>query len=291
MATTTAQAFTEFKGLLELTDGQRLIVQVRRDNVAKYLRDAFPSTNATPLDASHLIGSAARGTIIRPLDDIDLMAAFNNKDSVFEKYRYDSQSFLYRVRDALKAHSTVQLVGARGQAVRFFYASAPHVDVAPMFAYNGGGYGLPNGQGRWLTTDPLAHGDYFARRHVELGYRLKPMCRMLKRWNNVHSKHLKSFHLEVMVASVFSSLNNDSRDACEKFFQWSQNYLDVSDPAGHGGVLSGYLTWAQRQAVLRNLETSRQRAAIANAAERVGNHAEAVRQWRMVFGEEFPAYG
>ena len=117
--------------------------------------------------------------------------------------------------------------------------------------------------------------------------------RMLKRWNNVHSKYLKGFHLEVVTATVFSSLGSESRDACEKFFRSAQSSLHVNDPAGHGGDLSSYLTYSAQSAVISNLESAaaRQRAAKANAAEVTGNHAEAIRLWRIIFGDDFPMYG
>ena len=69
---------------------------------------------------------------------------------------------------------------------------------------------------------PYAHDDWITQRHKDLNYRLKPLVRMLKRWNNVHSKYLKGFHLEVVTATVLSSLENDSRGACEKFFDGSR---------------------------------------------------------------------
>jgi hypothetical protein len=291
MALTTAKAFEDFKDKLFLTDTQKETVKSRQSTTTGYLEDAFPSSSDLPLKATYLMGSAGRETIIRPLDDIDVLAIFTNKSNIFDRlYRYDSQRFLYRVRDALNAYK-VEVVGARGQAVRLFYKAAPHVDIAPVFQWSGGGYALPNGSGGWLTTDPYAHHDWITQRHKDLNYRLKPMVRMLKRWNNVHSKYLKGFHLEVMTASDFSSLGSDSRDACEKFFQWAQNSLSVSDPAGHGGDLSSYLTPAKRTAVLLNLESARGRAAKANAAEFSGDHKESIRLWRVIFGDEFPNYG
>ncbi|WP_156525824.1 SMODS domain-containing nucleotidyltransferase [Mycobacterium adipatum] len=291
MAATTVQAFNEFKEKLRLTDAQKDLVKGRRSSAASYLGDAFPTTSDLPLASSYLMGSAGRDTIIRPLDDVDVLAVFTNKDDIFNKiYRYDSQKFLYRVRDAISNYK-VEVVGARGQAVRLFYKSQPHVDIAPVFKWSSGGYGLPNGSGGWLTTDPYAHSAWIAQRHKDLDYRLKPMVRMLKRWNNVHSKYLKGFHLEVMIATLFSSLSGDSRDACEKFFQWAQYNLTVADPAGHGGDLSSYLTLANRASVLSNLEASRTRAVNANAAEADGDHKEAVRLWRIVFGSEFPSFG
>lgn len=290
MALTTSQAFDEFKAKLQLTETQKETNKSRLNMTATYLSDAFHSSSNMPLKSTKLIGSASRGTIIRPIDDIDVLAIFENKDGIFEKYRYDSQSFLYRIRDALSGYS-VQIVGARGQAVRLFYKQNPHVDIAPVFKWSGAGYALPNGQGGWLTTDPDDHDEYIDRRHRELGYKLKPIIRMFKRWNDIHSKYLKSFHLEVIVANVFMSLGGDSRDACEKLFEWAHNRITVFDPAQHSGDLSTYLTYNNRQNLISNLESARHRAKNANDAERRGDHKEAIRLWRIVFGDEFPAYG
>jgi hypothetical protein len=160
-----------------------------------------------------------------------------------------------------------------------------------VFRWSSGGYALPAGTGGWLTTDPDQHESWITGRHSELNYQLKPMIRMIKRWNSVHSKYLKSFHIEVMVANTFSSMNNDSRDGCEKFFRWAPNFIDVRDPAGHSGNLSTYLTWAQRTRVVSNMQSAQQRAAQAVYAEQQGNHVEAIRLWRIIFGDEFPAYG
>ena len=219
------------------------------------------------------------------------MAVFDNKDNIFDRlYRNDSQKFLYRVRDALNAYR-VELVGARGQAVRLFYSTTPHVDIAPMFQWSGGGYALPNGTGGWLTTAPDVQDAWITKRESELAANLKPMIRMIKRWNNVHGKYLKGFHIEVMIASMFAALGTDSRASCANFFKWCPNWLGVRDPAGHGGDLSAYLSTTAKTSVLSNLTSAHERATVANAAEKVGNHAEAIRLWRIILGDEFPAYG
>lgn len=290
MARTTAEAFNEFKDKLQLTAPQTTLVNSRRDNVIGYLRSAFPSSSDLPFALGKLIGSAGRETIIRPIDDIDLLAKFSNQDNIFERYRHDSRSFLYRVRDAL-TRFRVQVVGARGQAVRLFYTNPPNVDIAPVFGWGEGGYVLPDGQGGWIRTDPDFHAQYFAQRDHALGYLFKPMVRMLKRWNNEHGKYFRSFHLEVVINVAFSSIGNDSRIACEKFFEWAPTRLEAADPAGNDPDLSSYLTPASRQQLLANLASARQRARNANAAERSGRHQEAIRLWRIIFGSEFPAYG
>ena len=291
MATTTPKAFDEFKALLLLTDTQKQLVAGRRTSTAGYLKDSFGSSSNMPLERTALIGSAGRDVIIRPLDDIDVMAVFANKDNVFETYRHNSQAFLYRIRDALSQYQ-VKIVGARGQAVRLFYAQPPHVDIAPVFKWSGvdAGYALPDGKGGWLTTNPDKHEAYMAKRNMALSFHLKPLVRMLKRWNRVHSKRLKSFHLEVIAASIFSNLSSNSRDASVKFFEWAPNHLSVSDPAGHSGDLSLYLSWQQRQEVKTSFDSSADRARRAIEAENRGDHQEAVRLWRIIYGDEFPAY-
>lgn len=66
------------------------------------------------------MGSAAKGTTVRPIDDIDVLAVFSNANGAWDSYRFDSQALLYRVRRAYSGLSTAQ-VGARGQAVRIFF--------------------------------------------------------------------------------------------------------------------------------------------------------------------------
>ncbi|MER6793975.1 nucleotidyltransferase [Amycolatopsis mediterranei] len=292
MAKTAAQAFDGFKAKLVLTEQQQELVKTRRESTATYLATAFDSTSDMPLARTKLIGSAARSVIIRPIDDIDVMAVFENKDNVFEKYRFDSQTFLYRIRDALSKYK-VKVVGARGQAVRLFYQSPPHVDIAPVFKWSGEGtgYGLPNGTGGWLTTNPDFHEEYMNEKNAALGYHLKPLVRMVKRWNNVHSKRLKSWHLEVVAANTFSSLGANSRTASMNFFDWAQTRLYVNDPAGHSGDLSSYLTTQGRADVIASLAAAHGRAVKAVDAETAGNHEEAIRLWRIIYGDEFPAYG
>lgn len=291
MATTTAQAFNEFSEIVSLTATQNLQVKQRKQAATDYLAKFFDSGSSTPVAWSKLMGSVERETIIRPLDDIDVIAKFNNKDDVFEKYRYASSDFLHHIRNALDAKTQIQQVGTRGQVVRLFYTSGPHVDIACVFGWNSGGYVIPDGSGSWQQTDPFAQAKWIDERQKALGGYLKRRVRFLKRWNRVHSRRLDSFHLEVMVANSFDSMNSDSRDCLEKFFTWGPSHLRVLDPAGYSGDLSDYLDWNDRQAVLQTLESARSRAAKANAAEAEGNHAEAIRLWRIILGDEFPAYG
>lgn len=289
MALTTAKAFEEFLGRLEPTSTEKSRFDGRVSSVSTYLGDAFGSSSDMPLDRTRLIGSGAKGTAIHPVEDADVLAVFGNAQAVYEKYRWDSKQFLYRVRDALDGYR-VNVVGARGQAVRLFYADPPWADIAPVLPVSGGGFFLPAGDGTWVRTYPEDDLDWFARRNAELNNHLKPMVRLAKAWNRTHSKHFHSFHLEVMVAAAFTSLGADYRHALHLWFE--NPHITVSAPSS-GDALDAYMPYlsAKRQAANSVLQSSAERAGNARAAEARGDHRESIRLWRIILGGEFPAYG
>lgn len=288
MALTTYQAFEQFMVDITITEYQKTsIVEARKNSVIENLTSTFPATSDMPFHEGRLIGSAAKGTIVRPLDDIDVLAIFSNVNNAWSKYRTNSQAFLYRIRNAYDGIETAQ-VGARGQAVRIFFQSGGHVDVAPVFMQSDGVYQLPNGNGSWILTSPFVANKWFREKNASLSYNLAPLVRLLKKWNVAHSKRLRSFHLETIAGQTFSTLNSNRRTSLEKFFEWAGGHLDVSDPGGQGGSLSGYLSWNARSEVRRSFDSARERATKAIAAENEGDHEEAKRLWRVILGSSFP---
>ena len=290
MALTTAKAFEEFAGRLVPTAAQNQTIASRRSTIEARLRGAFGPGSDLPILDVRTIGSVDRQTIIRPLHDIDLMAVFDADVFTFAFRFFGSKPFITRVRSALN-DTTATIVGTRGQAVRVFYTSGPMVDIAPVFALQGGGYYLPNGRGGWLTTDPDFHKQWINKQNARLGYKLKPFARLMKRWNRVHSERLSSFHIEVMVANTFSVIGTNTRAAAALFFEQGGSYLRSRDPAGHSGDLAAKLSFGHQQAILRSFASAQERADRALAAEQAGNHAEAIRLWAIIFGDEFPRYG
>lgn len=292
MALTTAKAFDEFSAAITPTVAMDLMMKQRRADVERTLKEAFAGSNI-PLLQTRLIGSAARSTITKPVTDIDVMAVFDDKQ-VWATYRGDSRKFLYRVRDKLNEKYRAQEVGARGQAVRLFYKQEPHVDIAVVFPHDHGGYVLPSGDGSWIRTGPEAHDKFLSDRNAALGGNLKRFTRMVKKWNDAHSKNLRSFHLEMIVQACFSSLGSNSRDAFDIFFRDAGNHLSVNDPAGYGGNLGsylGFLTFLGISPVYTSLQNGRERVKRARAAEAKGDHKTAIGIWQWLLGPKFPNYG
>ena len=294
MATTVPGAFQDFAQKIKPTAAQEATVASRRSAVEGFMLAKYGPDSTMPLQQTRVIGSAGRKTLIRPVDDIDLFCVFDDSQ-VWNSYRHDSKQLLYRVREALTGYS-VQTVGSRGQAVRLFYADGPNVDITPAFPVFGvlgvlNGYYIPRGNGGWQQTDPYKHHDFMAERNQALGNYLKPLVRKLKRWNAVHSKRLGSFHLEVMTQAIFSVLGSNSRSAVKMFFDYAAGYLHVNDPAGYSGDLAAGFSRQKERDIKQSFTSAATQARRAVDAEAAGDPAEAMRQWRMVFGNEFPSYG
>lgn len=288
MALTTRQAFDQFMIDISITEYQKTsIVEARRKSVIENLTAAFPESSDLPFVEGRLIGSAAKGTIVRPLDDIDVLATFSNVKNAWSRYRWDSKSFLYRIRNAYNGIETAQ-VGARGQAIRVFFQSGGHVDVAPVFIESDDVFQLPNGTGGWIKTSPFVANRWFRDKNAELDYNLAPLVRLLKKWNGTHSKRLRSFHLETMAGHTFSALSSNRRTALQKFFEWGGGHIDVWDPGQQAGSLSTYLTWSARDEVKKSLNAASDRAVRALDAEGKDDHEEAKRLWRLILGSTFP---
>src|SRR5260221_8711711 len=95
MASTVTRAFDELEAKLRPTDNQRTTIEARRKVTAGYLSDSFGSSSGMRLLSTKVIGSAGRDTIIRPIDDIDVLAGFQGAQ--LSNYPSGSRTILYRV--------------------------------------------------------------------------------------------------------------------------------------------------------------------------------------------------
>lgn len=289
MSLTTSQAMSQFLRDITATDYQKTsIIEGRKNRVVENLSAAFPTTSDLPFSRAILMGSAAKSTIVRPMDDIDVLAIFSNENGAWSTYRWDSKSFIYRVRRAYDGLEAAQ-VGTRGQAVRVFFQHGGHVDIAPVFSHGNDVYGLPNGTGGWLNTAPTVANSWFLKRNADLDYNLAPLVRLLKKWNDAHSKRFRSYHLETVAGAVFKTLGSNRQAGLASFFAWAPNHLDVSDPGGQSGSLSTYLSGQARAEAIESLRAAADRARRARGAEAVGNHDESNRLWRILLGREYPS--
>jgi hypothetical protein len=288
MSRTVTQAFAKFLEDITATDYQSgTFIPARKSGALKILQQAFPSDSDLPFSSALLMGSAAKKTIIRPFDDIDVLAVFSPANGGWQKYQSDSRKFLYRIREAYNGFSAQQ-VGARGQAVRVFFEQGGHVDVAPVFRWEGTRYVLPAGDGTWIYTQPTVANSWFTSKDQERDGHLAPLVRLLKMWNGAHSVRFRSFHLETMAASTFKTLGPEPQASMEKFFAWAPRHFDANDPGAESGNLASYMSATLRADAIQSLAKAAGTAQEARTVELQGDHEGAKKLWRKIFGADFP---
>lgn len=87
MSLPTRQAFDKFLEDITATEYQRTsFIPARKKSVDEKLSAKCPSASDVPYARGILMGSASKNTIIRPLDDIDVLAVFSNVNKAWDKY-------------------------------------------------------------------------------------------------------------------------------------------------------------------------------------------------------------
>ena len=289
MATTVTQAFSQFRAQLMLTSRQKDVAAGR----IRHLRDVFDQ-DFVVAKKPWAIGSYGRETIIRPERDIDVMVALSVPD-YWRRYEKNSAAFLRFVRDRLDKRYPGTKVSTRQIAVVLALGEGLQVDVVPGFRRTGGGFLIPNGRGRWLATNPPYHDRLMERANLRLVGRLKPLARLIKAWNVSNGRDLRSFHLEMIVEQMWRRPRKVPvfQEAVAKSLAVAAAWVKprFPDPWKRDQMIDDYLTPARRKQAMRKLNEDAARAKRAREAEARGNHKSAIKDWGIVFYDQFPSYG
>lgn len=287
MPRTISQGFQKLRENLEISNLQASTTSTRQKNV----REAVEA-ELKVLD-SFLTGSYMRNTMIAPLKgaDIDIFV-------VLDPSYYDANgqaSLLDRVQRVLKkTYPQSPRVSRNGQAVTITFTDFK-VDVVPGFYRQGGGYLIPDPpRGRWIQTDPKRHVEIWTDANKRRDGNLVPLIKMVKGWNKRHSALLRSFHLESLVLTVLNNVKvSDFPSGIRYIFDKARTAVrtPITDPAGYGSNIGGYLTTLALADVASRLETAYNRAREAELLDSQGRIAAAFVKWRLIFDEYFPAYG
>ncbi len=287
MATSISGAFSTFKSRLEITDLQSQTVSTRQKRVREVIE-----ADLTVVD-SFLTGSYIRSTMIAPLAkaDIDIFFVLSS-----DYYAQNGQAALLdRVKRVLKKTYTTPDISRDGQAVTISFNDFK-VDVVPAFNRKGGGYLIPNTQGgTWISTDPKEHVRISSEHNKAHDYDLIPLIKMLKCWNRNIGAHFRSFHLEVLSWQIFKGITiSDFSSGARFFFDKGRTVITQQnlDPSGYGGDVGYYIDSAEKiQDAVSRFTTACNRAIKAEEYARKGYIANAIDEWRKIFGDSFPSYG
>lgn len=187
------QAFQRFFESTRLTEGMRQQVSERLAALQGVLRARWKTPEVLP------IGSYARGTIVPPVKDADVLFVLRQ-----QRQGEGAVAVLQEVREALAA-AYGKDVRVQRHSVRVAFQDFA-IDVVPAFGA-AGGYTIPelvepgdlSHDGKWIATDPRAHEERLRKANERWNGGATRLIVTLKSMNERHTTRLKSFHLEGLV--------------------------------------------------------------------------------------------
>ncbi len=287
MAYTVTASFDAFYENINLSGDHRQSANARRDNVVNTLSNKFE------IIESFATGSIPKFTALKGQADLDVMVALHYGKHIKDK---TPTRVLQDVRDALAEWRT----GARknGQAVTLYYTTWPNVDIVPVSrVVNDDGtvahYNVPDSNtDTWIPSRPKLHASNIESKASDCGFNFRRIIKMIKHWNKVHSDYLQSYHIEVLAQKVFDTNLDDTPWHVFQFFEKARPLLTTN--LWHElGYADNYLSWSDRQEVLKRFDTAinRSRDAWHKTYRDAQDHKSAIEIWRQIFGDKFPAYG
>jgi len=287
MPYTVEASFDKFYENINLDGDRREDANRRRDDVVKTLEKKFEIIEAFST------GSIPRFTALKAQADVDVMVTLHYTKHIKDK---TPTQVLQKVRDALSEWRT----GARknGQAVTLYYSTWPDVDIVPVSRFvNDDGqvthYNVPNSNDEsWIKSRPKTHSNAIETKATECGYNFRRLIKMIKHWNKIHSDYLQSYHIEVLALKVMFGNCDDTPREAYQFFKAARPLLENS--LWHDvGYVDAYLTWSDRQEVLKRFDTAIEKSLDAWYKAHGSNNDQygAIELWRQIFGSDFPSYG
>jgi len=276
-------SFREFLSNISLTGDHRQTAKTRMEKVSELLGKHLTILDIFPT------GSLLRGTGLKNVSDVDVVAVLHYSQHIEGK---SPHKVLEDVRDVLSDYNA-KIVKKNGQAVTLYFETWPNVDIVPakrVTAGNGYVLYIPDMEtGSWIPTDPAAHDRAIAAAPTET----RQLIRMVKRWNEAHSHYLQSFHIEQIALSCLRDNGpitlREEDDWPLAVYQFFKKAIEMTEATT---VISrSYSTedWVE----LRN-RLDRASVTASDGWTYIYTDKDskaAIERFRVLFGDEFPAYG
>lgn len=286
MPYTVNASLEQFYNEINLGGDHRELANTRRNSIVALLQSRL-----TVVD-SFTSGSIPKFTALKGYADLDIIVQLHWKKHIEGK---TCTEVLAEVRAALAGKSNS--VRRNGQAVTLKYTAWPDVDVVPVARVDDASgnldhYLVPNSNDNiWIRSRPKKLATEIEQAASKCGPGFRKAIKMMKEWNRTHSKYLQSYHIEVMaLKSMTSTLDSDFTWVLFTFFQ-SAHELSASSLWYELGFADDYLSMLDRIEARKRLQAAMDLARDAWYANRYNNHEQAIKAYKQLFGERFPAYG
>lgn len=293
LVSTVPQAFEEFYQNINLDSDDRELVQEHKE-LREKLRQLF-SLNGSPSD--FLSGSYARNTIIRPPHDVDFLICFDPSKEPNDKYNVgEAKEFHEFVIQSIRDHRDIfgeydwRIKSQRSSINIRRKESSFGFDIVPSFPEEDNFRIADKDNNEWKTTNPRTFDDLLRDKNNDLGKMPKRLIKMVKRWNYRKDKPLKSFFIEVYVFNIINRKPQSTQLGIVDIFKRIRDsiYAPLYDPALPGSQINYYTTHEEKDNAHNLLDDALSFAEQAVEQERKGNIEEALKNWRRIFGSDFP---
>lgn len=245
-----------------------------------------------------LMGSHRKGTAVRGVSDIDLFLQLERGSARWGKNVVSSKTVLSNCRAAVQLSLPYSTVRSDKVAVSVDIARAKHhIEVVPALfegvADKFARFKIPDGDGGWVLTAPLAHASWLTKRHEASGNRLKPIVRLLKAWaaSRGATRHLSSYYVESALgfANVVGGPWSHSESLYRAFDLLVRlDCQSIADPLGVSDAeVAIARTPEQCDAIADHVEKAHDLATQARDDEEAGREAAAVRRWKQIFNHQW----
>lgn len=332
MAITVNSAFDEFmRDVVNLDPDVVSEARGSRDNLLENIQEFSNSEGFFNLCSAYNfhMGSFARKTKCRELDDIDLLIGISADGAT-----YYSDDPWYNVRIVSNTNNPAQFdctrdngtlnstqvsnlfkkklenvreyskseIRRNGEAVVLNLISKDwSFDIVPCFyttpEYDGRSYYLiPNGDGNWKKTAPDVDQAHVVNTNQEKEGRVLPLVRLCKRWNkSKNAKTIPSYMLETMVIN-FADSAKSLNPRIDVNFRDALYYIAVHimSPVYDMKKIQGdinTLSSADRRTLHSKAQSDYETAREAGIYERAKDCKRAISKWGEILGKDFPEYG
>lgn len=289
MAKTLEQGFDTFLSWLVPLASEHDKAKSHKDSVKSCLETNFKCYSFFET------GSFGNATGVRHYSDTDYFAAMPN-----ENVYGDSGYTLRKVKEAIEStfwRTEGIAVNTPAVKIPFGNYASETLEVTPC-TFNGlvttpvgsmGSYDIPNYEGGWMKSSPKAHNAYVKREDERLGYKLKPLIRLIKAWKFYNNVPISSFYLELRTTKYAENESSIIYDIDVKRVMkmlYDNGLASIQDPMGISGYVKACSTDAKKTDALSKLSTGHTRAEKAYE-KRESNLDDCFYWWNLFYNNEF----
>jgi len=290
MMKTVSDSFQEFIKRYEPTPWQKEKISQHHSYIRKVIKKKFI------VSEDFLVGSYIKKTQIKPPTDVDLMIVLS--DYFLSPTRISSpKRLLLGFNNFLKQTYPYSTLKPDGQAIVIKFSDGINMDVVPAFKGIKSGYVIPNLKtNTWVRTDPKVYNELLSNVNKALDGKLIPIIKMIKCWNLVRGKALKSLHIEILALNCFYDRFENKifpfknyQEGLAIFFNKAEEIIkEFSYEPVIGDIVDQYLPTRERLKVSSLFKVHHKKIMRALGYESTGVHQKARLIWRNLFRQYFP---